>query len=275
MNKRRKKKGLLSHQKPKRRWIVLARFVKPLSILAAIGVCLYLSIYFSQKVQISLSSLQKNDERPQLAVTRSIEPKDEEKIRSAYQKLNQVDRATMSNLAIQVQEGVGLRKIELIQSTPYRIMIASHPFVPKMMVELDSLRFVSDDGIIFGRVNEGDNFSIPTLRGLDRKTILSKNKNGTYITTSGNQRIIEESLLALQIGEVHGVHFKSLYYDDFRGISGELVDPTYRITLGFRPFESKFVKLDKILPNLRERGITSASIELDYKGKAFVKESVL
>jgi hypothetical protein len=181
----------------------------------------------------------------------------------------------MSSLAVQIQEGIGLRKIELIQTSPFEIKIASHPFLPKLVAELDALRFVSEDGVIFGRTTEGENPMLPTLRGLDRKAILSKNKNGSFVTTSGNQRIIEETLLALRQAEDHGLQFKSLLYDDFRGLSGELLEPLYRITLGFKPFESKFVKLDKILPNLRQRGITSASIELDYKGKAFVKESVL
>jgi hypothetical protein len=35
------------------------------------------------------------------------------------------------------------------------------------------------------------------------------------------------------------------------------------------------MKLEKIILSLKERGLSSATIEVDYKGKAFVKESVL
>ncbi len=275
MSKRRKKKGLLADQKPKRRWVFLARFAKPVLLLLAAALVIFLGFRISSNLHISLSSLQKQDERPQLSPIDAIEPSEEDKIRISYRKQDQVDASSMRSMAVQIQEGLGLRKIDLIQTTPYKIMIASHPFVPTFVAELDSLRYVSEDGIIFGRAPESESSNLPLLRGLDRKAPMNKNNNGTFVTSSGNQRIIEEALLAVRIGQTHQVHFRTLQYDDFRGLSGEILDPPYRVILGFKPFESKYLKLDKILGTLRQRGITSASIELDYKGKAFVKESVL
>ena len=144
-----------------------------------------------------------------------------------------------------------------------------------MIVDLDRRRFTTDDGIVFGEVADGSASSLPVLKGLDRRNAMQKTANGTYTVSAGNQKIIDEALLAIHDGSKYNIKYRSLVYDDFRGLSGDLEAMNYRVTLGFKPYSNKYMKLEKIILSLKERGLSSATIEVDYKGKAFVKESVL
>ena len=42
--------------------------------------------------------------------------------------------------------------------------------------------------------------------------------------------------------------------------------------MGRSPFENRYKKLEKILASLKGKRVENARIELDFEGKAFVKE---
>ncbi len=272
MSKRRKKKGLLAAQKPKRRWSLFARFWK----ISLLGFLLSLSlgwtyIWLQKHPAQRLSS----HERPQLVADKDLSPDDQVRIRDAYRHLSEVTPETLAPLALELHQSMGLRSINVIQTKPFQIHVATEPFVAAMVVELDMWRFVTDDGIVFGQTTEREVQTLPVLKGLDRKAPLVRSPNGTIVPSSGNQRIIDDTLLAISEGKRYNIEYRTLLYDDFRGLAGELQEPAYKVTLGFTPYSNKYLKLEKILTSLKQRGLTSATIELDYKGKAFVKETVL
>lgn len=275
MSKRRKKKGLLDKQKPKRRSPFFTRFPKTLLSLLFIGLLAVSTYFWLRKIGPVSWAWSRSDERPQLLAAPELGTEDQGRIRDAYRKLERVGPRELNQLAQDLHQNLGLRSIDLIQTSPFQIWIATKPFVASLIVELDRLRYVTDDGIIFGRVPENEVQTLPILRGLDRKASLTTMSNGALIPSAGNQRIIEETLLAIREGKRYNISYRSINYDDFRGLVGDLQEPAYRVTLGFRPFDNKYLKLEKILISLKQRGLTSATIELDYKGKAFVKESVL
>ncbi len=275
MSKLRKKKGLLANQKPKRRSPFFTSIPKSIFLLI-LGVVLTFGAYsWLQKTKPIDWAWSRSDERPQLSAASELNADDQGRIRDAYRRLDKAGPKELRQLAQDLHQNLGLRSIDLIQTSPFRLWIATKPFVATLIVELDRLRYVTDDGIIFGRVPENEVQTLPVLRGLDRKATLTTMANGELIPSAGNQRIIEETLLAIREGKRYNIFYRSINYDDFRGLVGDLQEPAYRVTLGFRPFENKYLKLEKILISLKQRGLTSATIELDYKGKAFVKESVL
>jgi hypothetical protein len=275
MSKKRKKRGLLDSQKPKRRWSLLSRMWKPFLlgfVIMSFALGLVWGIrYLSREHGI----FYRNDERPQLSIVAGLDADEQTRVLKTYQQLTAVNPKAMKSMAIELHQQLGLRRIDLVQTAPFRLSIATHPFVASLVVELDRPRFVTDDGVIFGQLSPNEATTLPMLRGLDRSAPLIRTANGTFVPGAGQQRQIEEALLAIKEGRRYNILYRSLTYDDFRGLSGELVEPSYRITLGFRHFENKYLKLDKILTSLKQRGLTAATIELDYKGKAFVKESVL
>jgi hypothetical protein len=50
------------------------------------------------------------------------------------------------------------------------------------------------------------------------------------------------------------------------------LDDDTEIVIGLQPFAYKLKKLQNILDGLRRDGIVASRIELDYEGKAFIKE---
>ena len=79
-------------------------------------------------------------------------------------------------------------------------------------------------------------------------------------------RSLEEELKALPTIP----HLKELY------LNGRLwYDQPASVVASTLQIFAGCTQLEKIILSLKERGLSSATIEVDYKGKAFVKESVL
>ncbi len=139
----------------------------------------------------------------------------------------------------------------------------------------DKLRFVTSDGIVFGVLNTNETTTLPILQGLYTSSPFTKSENDTFVLSPANQKIVDEALLAIQEATRYNIQYRTITYDEFRGFSAEMLEPNHRIILGFQPFESKYLRLVKIIKDLKDQGLSSARIELDYKSKAFVKEIAL
>jgi hypothetical protein len=275
MSKRRRKKGLLDSQKLKRRhrlFPLLKKLLPPVLVIAGgVGI----SLWLKPRLSSSGFNVFRGDERPELLVLSSIGVEDDAPIREAYSQLPSINGDSLPEFAERLHQKMGLRSITLVRTAPQRLSIGTEPFAAALIVELDRRRYATDDGIIFGEVTDGTASPLPILKGLDRRQMMVRTSNGTYSVSAGNQKIIDEALLAIHEGSKYNIKYRSLVYDDFRGISGDLEASNYRVTLGFKPYSNKYMKLEKIILSLKERGLSSATIEVDYKGKAFVKESVL
>ncbi len=274
MAQSRKRKSLLSSQKPKRHWSFSLQSSKKYILLSLgfLGVTLALGKAYSL---LSHSSLFTFEERPQLQARRSLSEQEKTTILARYRGLDGSRPQDLKNFSKGLYQTMGLKSIQLIQTAPDRLSIATEAFTPRLVAELDQLRFVTDDGTVFGSQGAGESSALPVLRGLYKNSPLVKSDNDTFILSNANQRIVDEALLAIQEASRYNIQYRSLTFDEFRGLSAEMLEPNYRITLGFRPFDSKYLKLEKIIESLKDRGLSSATIELDYKGKAFVKETVL
>ena len=275
MTKKNRRKKILDSQKLRNRLGLFAIYRHTLSLSAAAIIATLAILWIKPRLQAMGFDNRIFVERPTLTVISSLSDAERKSMQDEYQRISSVNAATLSQLTERLHQSLGLRSITLIRTGPQSLAIGSVAFSPALVVELDRRRFVTDDGIIFGDASAGEEFSIPSLRGLEHHSELIKSKNGTFSTSNSNQRIIADTLLAIQEGSKYNIKYRKLIYDDFRGISGELEGSNYRVTLGFSPFANKYMKLEKIIISLKERGLSSATIELDYKGKAFVKESVL
>ena len=68
---------------------------------------------------------------------------------------------------------------------------------------------------------------------------------------------------------------KSIEFKRFRGFFVVLQTSETEVALGRSPFSGKLVRLHEILKRLEKTSSTAARIELDYQGKAFIKEKKL
>jgi hypothetical protein len=269
-----RKKSLLSSQKPKKRWSFSFLSSKKVILigLGSLGLCFTLYKSYSY---LSKSPFFAYEEHPQLQTLHGLTEQEQTAILQRYHNLTNTQPKDLSEFSKSLYRNMGLRSIQLIQTSPDRIAIATEAFTPKLVVDLDKLRFVTEDGIVFGGLSAGETAGLPVLHGLYKASPFTRGENDTFVLSPANQRIVDEALLAIQDASRYNIHYRSLTFDEFRGLSAEMLEPNYRITIGFRPFDSKYQKLTKIIESLKDRGLSSATIELDYKGKAFVKETTV
>ncbi len=272
MGQSRKRKTLLDSQKPKRRWSVHLPSIKKAAFKGSLALVLALSTYGTYRYLRTTAAFN-FEERPSLQALHGLSEAEKNSILEKYRQLSSASPENLEAFSRGLYRGLGLRSIQLIQTAPDKLAIATETFKPKLIVELDRPRFVTEDGIIFGSAASNEGSGLPILKGLYKNASFTKSENETLVLSPANQRIVEEALLAIQEGARYNIQYRSLNYDEFRGLSGDLLEPAYRITIGFRPFDAKYLKLEKVIGSLKDRGLTSASIELDYNGKAFVKET--
>ncbi|MBC7530350.1 MAG: hypothetical protein H7318_02165 [Oligoflexus sp.] len=269
-----RKKSLLSSQKPKKRWSFSFLSSKKFIVigLGSLGLGFFLYKTYSYLSETPLFAF---DERPQLQAIRGLSEPEQAAILQRYRALGKIRPKELAGFSKDLYRTMGLRSIQLIQTAPDRIAIATETFTPKLVADLDKMRFVTDDGIVFGGMTTAKAGNLPVLHGLYKSSPFTKSENDTFVLSAANQRIVDEALLAIQEASRYNIQYRSLTFDEFRGLSAEMLEPNYRIILGFHPFDAKYLKLEKIIESLKDRGLSSATIELDYKGKAFVKETVL
>lgn len=272
MGKKRKKTNLLANQKPKRRLSLAPRTIR--RALLALVIILLAGIGLYRSYRWILSSSWSLDERPILQATRGLSDSERNSILEKYRQIQTSTPEQLHRFSEQLYKNLGLRSIQMIQTAPDRITLATEPFVPALVVELDKLRYVTDDGIVFGTAPASEGSGLTVLRGLYKVPAGPRRDNGTVIIGEANQRIVNDALLAIKEAKRYNIKYRSLTYDEFLGLSGDLLEPNYRVALGFAPFDAKYEKLKKIIDTLKEQGAQAATIELDYKGKAFIKQTV-
>ncbi|MBC7661777.1 MAG: hypothetical protein H7249_18945 [Chitinophagaceae bacterium] len=270
MGQKRKRKTLLSSQKPKKRWSFSAESSKKF-VVYGLGTLGTLFLLYKSYDYLSQTSAFAFEERPQLQALRGLSDQEKEAILTRYRQMGHLAPKDLAEFSKGLYRSMGLRSIQLIQTAPDRITIATETFTPKLIAELDKMRFVTEDGIVFGGPTSTEATGLPVLRGLYRSAPFTKSENDTLVLSAANQRIVDEALLAIKEGSRYHYQYRTITYDEFRGLSAEMLESNYRVTLGFQPYRDKYERLEKILEGLKDSGQTSASIELDYKDKAFVR----
>lgn len=271
MGQSRKRKTLLASQKPKKRWHIPFPSSKKI-ILGTLGLAATGFLVYRGYSYLGNTALFAFEERPKLHAIGGLSESEQTAILQKYREMSKVDPDELERFSRTLFRGMGLRSIQLIQTAPDRIAIATENFTPRLIADLDKPRFVTADGIVFGTVGSDVTPGLPTLHGLYKNAPFTKSENETLVLSAANQKIVDEALLAIQEAARYNIQYSSLTYNEFRGLSAQMLELDYRITLGDPPFKAKYQNLEKVITSLKDRGTQRASIEVDFKGKAFVKE---
>jgi cell division septal protein FtsQ len=187
----------------------------------------------------------------------------------------------LRKLAKQTEALGMLDKVRVIRPLPNTVLISADLRRPALLVNTGSKnRFLSLDGTVFGDSadNSGNPFGVsPTviLNGIfEHRPNPSVDDSLRVMTNSDEQRHLLESIEIWQRSSESMLEVKQIQFQKFRGYSIHLSDGT-DVVLGLKPFDYKLKKLRGILDNLKRDGIAAARIELDYEGKAFIKERKL
>ncbi len=179
-------------------------------------------------------------------------------------------------------ESIGmLDSVKVIRPVTNTIIVQANLRRPALLVEVGSkVRFLTADGTVFGDTSQPSNYSVAAspsvlVSGIfDARGSLGVDPS-TRLPLQNDERLhVTDAIDIWQRSAVAGVDVRSIRYQRFRGFTITLADDS-EIVLGLRPFEYKISKLRSILDGLKRDGIVASRIELDYDGKAFIKEKRL
>ena len=176
------------------------------------------------------------------------------------------------DLTSQIQILTSARSVHMIALDQKTAFLSLVQHKPEAAIQYGKLRLISKEGKVFGEYKDTEHLQLPIIKGLPFDKSISLDKEQAIELSPENRELINEGLLLIRSGLSYNINYKTILYNPDRGFQVWLKDSRIRVEMGRRPFNKKNIKLVKILSNLDKKRITKARIELDYQGKAFVKE---
>jgi hypothetical protein len=179
-------------------------------------------------------------------------------------------------------ESIGrLDAVKVIRPVANTIIIQASVRRPALLVEVGGkIRFLTIDGTVFGdaaQANSDNGAANPTVlvSGIfESRSSLAVDSSLRLPLVQEERQHLADAIDIWQKTTAAGVDVRAIKYMRFRGFTITLPDTT-EIILGLNPFDYKISKLRSILDGLKRDGIVATRIELDYDGKAFIKEKRL
>ena len=271
MGKTKKTKNtLLGNQKLRKRKVSFDsnRLKLPLLTLLVVSISSILIL----GTQLLLQELAHFDKTPMVLDTSYVK---DANIRTAIAKSiykKELNEQNLFSVAKNVQEEFSSKRVTLLTLKPSRALVMVENHEPIAVIDYGRKRLVSNEGLIFGKYIEKEHFSLPLIQGISIDKKISFSSDQSISMSKKNSVLISEALLLLREGLRYNIKYRAINYDPYRGFQVLLKDKRIRVEMGRTPFKKRYVKLVKILSNLSQKRVTNARIELDYRGKAFIKE---
>ena len=187
----------------------------------------------------------------------------------------------LSILARQVESLGHLDSVTVIRPLANTVILSAEIRRPALLASVGGkIRFLTTDGTVFGDASEASDYPagvkpVVLVDGIfDQRPGAGIDSSQRVIATSEEKRHLLEAIEIWQRSTDASVDVASINFKKFRGFSILLGDQT-EIIIGIRPFDYKLKKLRGILDGLKRDGVVASRIELDYEGKAFIKEKKL
>ena len=142
-----------------------------------------------------------------------------------------------------------------------------------MLIRAEKLRFLTKNGIIYGRADKMKHQNMVVLEGLfSNDSALEKHSDFSIKTTPDQDKQIRDASTLLSLIENESLSLDTISYSQYRGFSLTLGQTKTTVTIGHAPFQKKVARLKTIVDNMERKGRVAKTIELDYDNKAFISE---
>jgi hypothetical protein len=206
---------------------------------------------------------------------------------SVQRSLDSADSISFSGLSETISAIGRFDHVSILRPQFNTLLVIVKTRVPVMVTNLDGkIRYISEEGNIYiPRTTEEKNVDanavgattlVECIGLIDSKRTHPLQYDGSskaVLTGQENERTMQAIHLK-DLVHKFDLSVKSIHFQGFRGFSFYNEDKT-EIVLGQPPFDYKMEKLRGIFAKLRSKGTVAAKIELDYDGKAFIKERKL
>lgn len=199
--------------------------------------------------------------------------KDHQKVvRTAKKFLRTAHRDELHFIARYLMHESSFDKVVVTRRQPEEILVRLSSPQAAAVIAADKLRYVSDNGNIFGQASSSHD-ELALITGIFDDTPVS------YSMTSSNKLLVPKEisqkilsvLKAMPLVKEAGFQIISVNHDSFRGLKLVLAG-SMQVMLGHPPFDKKIKRLRSIVNQAEDAQQRIQKIELDYKGKAFIKK---
>lgn len=180
-------------------------------------------------------------------------------------------------------EGIGsLENLHVVRPQYATIVISAGIREPVLLVQAGpKVRYLTADGTVYGdsslpSSNQSGNTPSILVSGIfeSRAANLQLDRSARLVTTQDEQAVLRNVIALWRLCANQNIILRTINYQKFRGFDVKIDDGS-EVILGSAPFEYKVEKLVGIFTKLRKQGVAASRIELDYDGKAFIKERKL
>ena len=274
MAKKSKTKGnILKKQKPKKRRREIP--IPKKYIAYGIFTATFLSLAGYTWHLSDFSSLWKKHQIP-LFYTDSIEDLSLRKnVDSLIERQDHHTQSDLKKLSSLIQKHISAKRISLVSPDPQSVIVQIEMHQPIAVINFGSKRLLSRAGKIFGKFNESDHHHLPMITGIAPDSKIQLNPDQSVLLDRKISPLVKEALLLIKDGLSYNINYRGIHLDKYRGFQVLLSEKRIRVEMGRAPFKQRYKKLTKILSDLNNKNVNQARIELDFHGKAFVKEFAL
>ena len=255
----------LDNQKPKKRKNHIPRNIphlkKSITIAVALGfstISFFLTFWSKEprlsdsiKVQFIEERSQKISEKNKRAITEAIHKK---------MAGSSIDLLKITQI---IKRKLELDSVRVVMPYPDHLVLNLIQRKPFLGIKLKSFHWVSHSGHIYGSIKKPKDLKLPFLKGIPRRS--------KKFTRESQSLLIKEAVTLVKNLQEQSYQIHLVEYLPYRGFKVKTIDDI-DIFMGRKPFRSRIKRLRKITTRMSAKGVRVSRIELDYNGKAFIKE---
>lgn len=184
-------------------------------------------------------------------------------------------RGRLSSVSESIQKSLNASEVTAFKTSFGRVHIQVEPRIPLFKIKADKVRYVSTRGALYG-VAEKNDASVPFVKGiLENTRRLKFQKDKSAKLTEKEQLRIEKLLTLHRATKDLSLTVSEYKYIPFRGFQMVIGAQEIQVLIGEAPFERNLSKLVELLEEVKASDKKISLIEMDYNGKAFIKEKEL
>jgi len=280
------KDNLLMQQKLKKKRWPSHRLRKNLRLSACLFLLLLLptggamSYYFQWPFAISFEQIAAKKNPWQIDVVFAGDPAkfigDSHTVGRFLQKeLNKEQPAALETLAAKLQVEHLAERVSLVKTGAHRMAVMLYPREPILRIEADKMRLLTKTGLVYGEPSDepsGENLVVLTKFFDSQKARFDFAKDATLVLNKDEAKRIKDAIDLHEQAVASQLSLQSITYISHRGFELQLQEPPVVVMVGEPPYAEKLQQLRRLLDKTLENGRQVVRIELDYNGKAFIKE---
>jgi hypothetical protein len=178
-----------------------------------------------------------------------------------------------------IQKKLQAEQVSIVHTRDHQLTLSLEERKPLLRISADQHRLVSSSEQVYGVINgKTESFeTLPLLKGVfeSRARDFAMKEDQTLDLEETEQGIIHDALTLNKEAEASGFKIEEIEYVKYRGFLLRTKGDNIEITIGMPPFKQRLKQLSEILNNLKKSGTQVVRIELDYNGKAFIKQKEL